>query len=73
MNKITIQDTFPNRVFDYAEEKYLKTDKNKFLFHHIPKTAGSTFRGILQALFEPEELCRAEIPKELQWCYIKIS
>jgi sulfotransferase famil protein len=66
MNKLMIQDKFPSRIFDYNEEKYIKPSKHRFLFHHIPKTAGSTFRGILQNLFEPEELCRAEIPKELQ-------
>ena len=66
MNKSTIQDMFPNRVFDYSEGRYLKSNKHKFLFHHIPKTAGSTFRGILQSLFKSDELCRAEIPKELQ-------
>ena len=61
-----IKNKFPNRVFDFTERKYVKPSKHKFLFHHIPKTAGSTFRGILQNLFEPNELCRAEIPKELQ-------
>lgn len=34
-------------------------------FHHIPKTAGSTFRRMLEQLFEPEEVCPAEVDDEL--------
>ncbi|GAB4384000.1 MAG: sulfotransferase family 2 domain-containing protein [Phycisphaerales bacterium] len=34
-------------------------------FHHIPKTAGSTFRRILEQLFEPDEVCPAEVDAEL--------
>ncbi|NQZ60299.1 MAG: sulfotransferase family 2 domain-containing protein [Lentisphaeraceae bacterium] len=47
-----------------SDGEYL--DKNtKFLFHHIPKTAGSTLRGILEGMFEVEEVCPAETVEEL--------
>mgnify|MGYP001574614240 CR=1 FL=1 len=61
-----MKNRFPNKLFSYTDKQYITTNKNKFLFHHIPKTAGSTFRGVLQNLFDHEELCRAETPKELQ-------
>lgn len=64
-----IQNKFPSKLFNYNDKQYSKASKNKFLFHHIPKTAGSTFRGILQNLFDADELCRAETPKELQAAY----
>ncbi|GAB4384001.1 MAG: sulfotransferase family 2 domain-containing protein [Phycisphaerales bacterium] len=35
------------------------------LFHHFPKTAGSTFRRILETLFPPEQVCPAEIDDEI--------
>lgn len=38
----------------------------RVLFHHQPKTAGSTFRGILARLFRPGEVCPAEIEDELR-------
>jgi hypothetical protein len=43
---------------DYFENK-------KFLFHHIPKTAGSTLRGILNTFFKNSEICPAETVQEL--------
>lgn len=33
----------------------------RFVFHHLPKTAGSTFRTILDGYFEPGEVCPHEI------------
>lgn len=57
---------FPNVVFDFNEGEYKACeDQSGILFHHIPKTAGSTFRAILESLFLVEEVCRAEIPEEL--------
>jgi len=37
----------------------------KLVFHHIPKTAGSTLRGMLTELFSPSEICPAETVEEL--------
>ncbi|MFQ5846019.1 MAG: sulfotransferase family 2 domain-containing protein, partial [Planctomycetota bacterium] len=36
------------------------------IFHHLPKTAGSTFRRILESLFEPREICPGEIDDEIR-------
>lgn len=58
---------FPN--FLKTENSILgnNLEKNKkFLFHHIPKTAGSTFRGFLNTMFEPNEICPAETVDELE-------
>lgn len=61
-----IQDKFPNKYFDFKDLSYVNSSKKRFLFHHIPKTAGSTFRAILENLFLKDEVCPAEIPKELK-------
>lgn len=37
-----------------------------FLFHHIAKTAGSTFILVLEKLFSPQEICPARIDPELE-------
>jgi sulfotransferase famil protein len=59
--------SFPEVVFDFKEGKYKACDKKTgILFHHIPKTAGSTFRAILENLFVENEVCPAEIPEELE-------
>ena len=58
--------SFPKVVFDFKQGRYDVYDKKAgILFHHIPKTAGSTFRAILESLFLNEEVCHAEIPEEL--------
>ncbi|MBA1146037.1 sulfotransferase family 2 domain-containing protein [Ectothiorhodospiraceae bacterium WFHF3C12] len=36
------------------------------VFHHFPKTAGSTFRRILESFFLPDEVCPAEIDDEVR-------
>ena len=57
---------FPNfiRTKDNLSGNFIETNK-KFLFHHIPKTAGSTLRGILETLFDKDEICDAETVQEL--------
>ena len=50
-----------NSIFGKNLEK-----NKKFLFHHIPKTAGSTFRGFLNTMFETSEICPAETVDELE-------
>ena len=57
---------FPNfiRSENNLEGEFLKKSP-KFLFHHIPKTAGSTMRGILNSLFKSNEVCKAETVEEL--------
>jgi hypothetical protein len=37
----------------------------RVLFHHLPKTAGSTFRTILESYFDDDEVCPAEIDDEI--------
>ena len=56
---------FPDfaRSYETASEDYLSN--KKFLFHHIPKTAGSTLRGILNTFFKDFEVCPAETVEEL--------
>lgn len=61
-----IKDKFPNILFDYKSSTYKRVETNKFLFHHIQKTAGSTIRGILENLFLANELCPAEVSVELE-------
>lgn len=57
---------FPNfiRTRDNLSGNFIESNK-KFLFHHIPKTAGSTLRGILETLFDKDEVCDAETVQEL--------
>ena len=57
---------FPNfiRTKDNLSGNFIESNK-KFLFHHIPKTAGSTLRGILETLFDKDEICDAETVQEL--------
>lgn len=57
---------FPHflRTSDDFTGQYLK-DGTQLLFHHIPKTAGSTMRGILETLVNPEQVCPAETVQEL--------
>lgn len=57
---------FPNfiRTKDNLSGNFIGSNK-KFLFHHIPKTAGSTLRGILETLFDKDEICHAETVQEL--------
>lgn len=58
---------FPN--FLKTENSILgnNLEKNKkFLFHHIPKTAGSTFRSILENFYRENEICPAESNQELK-------
>lgn len=57
---------FPNfiRSKDNLSGNFIDSNK-KFLFHHIPKTAGSTLRGILETLFDKDEICDAETVQEL--------
>ena len=58
--------SFPKLVFDFKQGRYDECDKRaSILFHLIPKTAGSTFRAILESLFLNGEVCPAEIPEEL--------
>jgi len=52
------------RAADDFSGQYLK-DGTQLLFHHIPKTAGSTMRGILESLVKPEQVCPAETVQEL--------
>lgn len=56
---------FPNFLRNDETPGGVKLDKNKVLFHHIPKTAGSTLRGILSSMFDPNEVCPAETVDEL--------
>lgn len=35
------------------------------VFYHLPKTAGTTFRRLLETLYAPERVCGAEIDREL--------
>jgi hypothetical protein len=37
----------------------------RFIFHHLPKTAGSTFRTILDGYFEPGEICPEEVERTI--------
>jgi len=58
--------SFPEVVFDFNKGQYQPCDQHAgVLFHHIPKTAGSTFRAILESFFLAEEVCPAEVPEEL--------
>ena len=61
-----IKDKFPKLVYDYNSKNYKVVDTDKFLFHHIQKTAGSTMRGILENLFLVDELCPSEVSVELE-------
>ena len=59
--------TFPEVVFNFKTGDYdTCSNKTGILFHHIPKTAGSTFRAILENMFSRDEVCPAEIPEELE-------
>lgn len=40
--------------------------RTRVVFQHIPKTAGSSFRRILEGLFAPGETCPAEIDDEVR-------
>ncbi|KAB1441441.1 sulfotransferase family 2 domain-containing protein [Pseudodesulfovibrio senegalensis] len=35
-----------------------------FVYHHLPKTAGSTFRTVMESYWEPEAVCRFEVEDE---------
>ncbi|MBM9513029.1 sulfotransferase family 2 domain-containing protein [Desulfogranum marinum] len=53
-------------VFDQASCQYVTQDlARKLVFHHIPKTAGSTFRTLLESFYQADEICPAEVPGEL--------
>lgn len=58
---------FPNfiRTVENIEGKDLIANNIRVLFHHLPKTAGSTFRAILDGLFCSNEICPAETHWEL--------
>lgn len=38
---------------------------SRVVFHHLPKTGGSTFRRMLESLFDPEEVCPGELDREV--------
>ncbi|GAA5142019.1 sulfotransferase family 2 domain-containing protein [Thalassotalea piscium] len=59
---------FPNflRTADTLCGQVLNPESTRVLFHHLPKTAGSTFRAILDGLFNSNEICPAETHWELQ-------
>lgn len=56
---------FFKRDADTGTCSYLATP-SKVVFHHIPKTAGSTFRAFLESLYGPGEACPAETVAELE-------
>jgi hypothetical protein len=62
-----LSSAFPafSRFAAYPRGRELEPAECAVVFHHFPKTAGSTFRRILESLFEPEEVCPAEIDAEL--------
>ncbi len=54
-------------VYDVSRNKYVEHSPSiKLLFHHIPKTAGSTFRTMLMSFYCSDEICPAEVPSELE-------
>jgi len=59
--------SFPNfiRTVESIQGKVMEPKNSRVLFHHLPKTAGSTFRAILDGLFTPDEICPAETHWEL--------
>lgn len=57
---------FPEFLYDFKIREYSKLDSGKkVVFHHLEKTAGSTFRGILASLVHESEICPAQYSKEL--------
>lgn len=57
---------FPQIVRYYNTPMRLERCSNaRIVFHHIPKTAGSTFRKILESYYDDSEVCPAEIDSEL--------
>ena len=59
-NLITeIKKIIPNQFLTYKKKKYhsgrTSSSPNKYLFIHIPKTAGSLINGLIGQLFLPEE------------------
>jgi len=54
-----IKKIIPNHFFAYKNKKYYSrctsSSPNKYLFIHIPKTAGSLINGLIEQLFLPEE------------------
>ncbi|MBM9513030.1 sulfotransferase family 2 domain-containing protein [Desulfogranum marinum] len=58
---------FPQFIFDYDKSSYKEIEPCvRFVFHHIPKTAGSTFRALLESFYHPSQVCPAETSPELQ-------
>lgn len=58
---------FPDFVrTDDHPEGHRRTDSPRLVFHHLPKTAGSTFRRMLESLFPPENVCPHEIDDEIK-------
>ncbi len=62
------QSSFPDfmRTDSDPAGRFLVGECPKILFHHQPKTAGSTFRQILENFFPGNEVCPAEIDDELK-------
>lgn len=59
---------FPDflRTDERPEGARLEGPPRTVVFHHQPKTAGSTFRGILESLFDRGEVCPGEIDDEVR-------
>lgn len=53
------------RTLDNPHGVRLKPGDRRMAFYHIQKTAGSTFRTMLNDLFEPEAICPALTPIDL--------
>jgi len=54
------------RTLENPGGAYLPEDKRRLSFYHIQKTAGSTFRYLLQNYFAPEEICAHETDWEIE-------
>ena len=64
---MTSKRRFPDflRTVDDPAGSRLDGPLRTVVFHHQPKTAGSTFRQILESLFRPDEVCPGEIDDEV--------
>lgn len=57
---------FPPLIRSESDSRGVVPDSSRdVVFHHFPKTAGSTFRRILETFFPSEQVCPAEIDDEI--------
>lgn len=64
---MNLQSRFPEFLrTDNRPDGYFLEETPRLIFHHLPKTAGSTFRRFLESLFDPQEVCPHEIDDEIK-------